>query len=500
MGLKINGSTDGSIEIDVPASCGGDHSMTLPAQAGEIACKNSDGSIDFADATFSDDVTINNGDAIIDEGRLFVKIDDDLGNHDEVVVGASGKDIDRSRIKIIDGSSSLDRKAIYMADGRGRVFTWSNMQTGIRRDTDLDAPSGSTYNTAEFASGFYAYQGNTGADTSLVSSCWMRTHTSDADRWMMTIGSSNNPTSNYDSNNGDHCKFWVNGRGYFGGRSTLYVGRIRTDANAPVNRYADQTGASINIYAGPGNTGYESVVYAAAYESPSTTTYSFLAARGAGANHDFRVRATDGRIYSDYGASVTNMDYAEYFEWDDGNPNDEDRVGHSVVLVNDKIRIATADDNAEDIIGIVSKEPAVVGDAAEMRWTEKYLKDEFGNTVYHDEEFVAWNDGPDDEQPTRFEDVKKAEHVSSKARFEQQLNEGKLPEYVRNQGFHYTDKVKTLNPDYDPDREYVPREQRPEWEAIGLVGKLWLKPNQPVNPRWKLLKTGPTGNQRWLIR
>jgi hypothetical protein len=491
MPIKLNGSTNGSIEIDVPASCGGDHNLTFPAHTGEVACKNSNGSIDLNGATFSSDVTI-------DQGQLTVQLLDNNGNNDQVVIGSSGTDNDRSRIKILDGGASTARKAVMSMDGRGRLLTYSNIQAGIRRDTDLDSPSGTTYNTSEFASGIYAYQGNINDDTSSVSACWMRTQTSDSDRWMVNIGSSNNNTVDYSQNSAAHTKFWVNGRGYCGiGGSSNYVGRIRTDTNSPANNYADQTGASYNAYAGPGGTSYAAVVYAAAYESPSSTSYAFLARRG---SDDFRVRATDGRIYSDYGASVTNMDYAEFFEWNDGNPNNEDRVGHSVVLLGEKIRIATTDDNVEDIIGIVSKEPAVVGDAAEMRWTQKFLKDEFGNTVYHDEEFVAWNDAPDDEQPTSYADVKSSENCASKARFEEQLADGKLPEYVRNQGFHFTDKVATLNPDYDPDHQYVPREQRSEWEAIGLVGKLWLKPDQPVNPRWKLLKTGPTGNQRWLIR
>ena len=29
-----------------------------------------------------------------------------------------------------------------------------------------------------------------------------------------------------------------------------------------------------------------------------------------------------------------------------------------------------------------------------------------------------------------------------------------------------------LNPDYDPEKKYIPREQRPEWAAVGLVGRL----------------------------
>jgi len=492
MGLKINGSTDGSIEIDVPASCGGDHNMTLPAQAGEIACKNSDGTIDLGGATFSSDVTIAD--------QVTVEWDDGSGNNrnDQIVIGSySGLDGDRSRIAILDASKT-GNQAILNINGHGQLFVHDNLYAGYRRSHDTDTGT-TTYNTDPY-NGVYAAQGNSSDDSARCAYTWMRAHTEDVDRWCMSSQSSNSSTTTVDAADGDDVNFWVNNRGYLGAKNVMYVGRIRTDASTPANNYPNLSSTSVNCYAGPGGTTYETVVYAAAYESPTSTTYSFRAARSTGGANDFLVRATDGRIYSDYGASVTNMDYAEYFEWDDGNPNSEDRVGHSVVLVGDKIRIATADDNAEDIIGIVSKEPAVVGDAAEMRWTEKYLKDEFGNTIYHDEEFVAWSDAPDDEQPTRFEDVKNAEHCATKARFEQQLNEGRLPEYIRNQGFHFTDKVKTLNPDYDPDREYVPREQRPEWEAIGLVGKLWLKPDQPVNPRWKLLKTGPTGNQRWLIR
>ena len=29
-----------------------------------------------------------------------------------------------------------------------------------------------------------------------------------------------------------------------------------------------------------------------------------------------------------------------------------------------------------------------------------------------------------------------------------------------------------LTPDYNPDSKYVSREERPEWDAIGIVGKL----------------------------
>jgi hypothetical protein len=49
MSLKLNGATSGSIELDVPAAIGSDLNVTLPATAGEISVKGTDGSVDFGD-------------------------------------------------------------------------------------------------------------------------------------------------------------------------------------------------------------------------------------------------------------------------------------------------------------------------------------------------------------------------------------------------------------------------------------------------------------------
>lgn len=35
-----------------------------------------------------------------------------------------------------------------------------------------------------------------------------------------------------------------------------------------------------------------------------------------------------------------------------------------------------------------------------------------------------------------------------------------------------TRKVWVLNPDYNPDKPYVPRSDRQEWSAVGMMGKL----------------------------
>ena len=117
------------------------------------------------------------------------------------------------------------------------------------------------------------------------------------------------------------------------------------------------------------------------------------------------------------------QDYAEYLEWLDGNLNNEIRTGRFVTLVEDKIALAQAGD---DVIGIISATPCILGNASELRWNNRYLKDEFGATIY--EEFI----NEDNELDTR----------------------------------------PVENPNYDPAMKYIPRSQRPEWAPVGFMGQI----------------------------
>ena len=47
MSIKLNGATNGSVELDVPAAIGSDLSVTIPATAGELTVKATDGSVDL---------------------------------------------------------------------------------------------------------------------------------------------------------------------------------------------------------------------------------------------------------------------------------------------------------------------------------------------------------------------------------------------------------------------------------------------------------------------
>lgn len=139
-------------------------------------------------------------------------------------------------------------------------------------------------------------------------------------------------------------------------------------------------------------------------------------------------------------SSSNGADYAEFFEWLDGNPDNEDRVGLAVCLEGDKIRLAQA---GEDVLGVISGTAAVLGDSAEMHWQGKYQTDEYGRMLFDMvEEFAREEDPETGETKT--------------------VSAGFFPH-------------PRLHPDYDPEAEYIPREDRPEWDKVGLMGKLYVR-------------------------
>jgi len=161
------------------------------------------------------------------------------------------------------------------------------------------------------------------------------------------------------------------------------------------------------------------------------------------ADAEFKVTMA-GAVSSDGGTAMTTpADYAEMFEWEDGNPDNEDRVGFSVALVGEKIKIAEAGD---DPIGIVSGNPAVLADSGETRWVDKYLRDEFNRQI-----------------------------VGVNGR-------------------------RVLNPGYDESHVYVPRSCRPEWSPVGLVGKLRLRKGQQVAATWRKMRDISDSVEEWLVK
>ena len=141
----------------------------------------------------------------------------------------------------------------------------------------------------------------------------------------------------------------------------------------------------------------------------------------------------------------TTADYAEFFEWLDGNPDDEDRVGYFVTLDGDKIRIATAADDY--ILGVVSGEPFVLGNGDCDTWNGMYLHDEFRRTIY---------------EPA----PKMIEILDSEG--------NPTGEYEEVEGEFEGTRPK-LNPEYDHTKSYISRLDRKEWSPVGMLGVLAVR-------------------------
>ncbi|AGE52425.1 Chlorovirus glycoprotein repeat domain-containing protein, partial [Paramecium bursaria Chlorella virus CvsA1] len=211
------------------------------------------------------------------------------------------------------------------------------------------------------------------------------------------------------------------------------------------------------------STSFSGIVLKTEVNRNSGTGFNHITCSGLNGNV-FRVRG-DGTTYGVGAFQTSGADYAEMMEWEDKNPTFEDRRGYPVVLSgNGKIRIASLSDNYNDIVGVVSSNPSVIADVAWDQWEGKYLKDKFGmklsNTIYYlanisnENEFIRV--GPTTTPPQGYF-IKTA------------------PEYI-------------LNPKYNPNVAYVERNDRPEWDPVGFVGKLRVRNGCLVHPSWKPLK------------
>ena len=158
----------------------------------------------------------------------------------------------------------------------------------------------------------------------------------------------------------------------------------------------------------------------------------------------FRIQY-NGVTYSKGSYNTSGADYAEYFEWLDGNTKKEDRAGLFVTLDGEKIRIATPDDDY--ILGIVSACPSIVGNAQDDQWGNMYEKDVFGREITEEIDVPdKVIEMPDPENPERT--------------ITQVICEA------------HKEIVPKLNTEYDSTQKYIPRSERPEWDTVGMLGKL----------------------------
>lgn len=153
-----------------------------------------------------------------------------------------------------------------------------------------------------------------------------------------------------------------------------------------------------------------------------------------GYSNAFRV-SSGGKCFGATAFTGSGADFAELFEWADGNPDNEDRRGLFVTLDGEQIRLANSGD---DVIGAISGAQAFIGNSASEEWHDKYLTDVFGTRI--------------------------SQEVEVPEKVDEETGRVIAPAHS---AIQYV-----VNPDYDPEKPYVMRENRKEWGIVGLLGQI----------------------------
>lgn len=155
-------------------------------------------------------------------------------------------------------------------------------------------------------------------------------------------------------------------------------------------------------------------------------------------SNGFRVSAS-GAVYAKGEYNSSGADYAEFIkEWWDGNPDNEDRVGYFVTVKDGYLHKANEGDY---IVGITSGNPSVVGNADEEYYW-RWERDDFNRIIY-------------EEVPELTE----------------KFDENKMLAMVET-GRTISVMKQSENYDSSKQQSYVERKNRPEWDAVGMIGVL----------------------------
>ncbi|MCY8438030.1 peptidase G2 [Bacillus haynesii] len=150
--------------------------------------------------------------------------------------------------------------------------------------------------------------------------------------------------------------------------------------------------------------------------------------------------------------SVSDLkDLAEYFESKDGSKINS---GYLVTLDGDKIRKA---EKGEKVLGVISETAGVIMGGAAFYWNDRYLRNEFGGIIY--EEIDVESEDKDGNVVIQKELIPKE------------------------------------TPYYNPDVEYIPREERDEWHVVGLVGQVYVRIDDTVQAGDSIVPSGGIGTK-----
>lgn len=224
------------------------------------------------------------------------------------------------------------------------------------------------------------------------------------------------------------------------------------------------------------NVGQYSTLLTGEYGNVSSSDI-FVVGNGTDSSNSNAMRLThSGYLYYKTGCG-DGADYAEFFEWSDGNSNSEDRCGLFVTFDFDKnynfetaqdlpkIKVA---DEGDYILGIISGNPSFVGNSDEC-WKKRWLYDEFDRPILETVQVPI----------TELQEVEtgnyrtEIQYDENDKEIEVQVPITQLIEIET--GKYRTEVIQVQNPDYNENIPYENRFDRDEWDTTGMLGVLSVK-------------------------
>lgn len=204
--------------------------------------------------------------------------------------------------------------------------------------------------------------------------------------------------------------------------------------------------------------------------------------------YTWRIESNGGYMRSVNAHTTSGLDYAEVFECVEEIPPG---AFAALDLDTGKARLAREGD---DLIGLGSANPTVVGGDDGLAWQGRYLRDVWGGMVYEDIEVV---DTVIDRVPLLDENGEPVTEVVTRQGLTVEDGKPKRVTFYSHEPViaEVEREVRSVvrqpkvNPAYDPTRPYVPRRGREGWALLGLTGQMRARVGAEVE-RGDYLKAG----------
>ena len=130
-----------------------------------------------------------------------------------------------------------------------------------------------------------------------------------------------------------------------------------------------------------------------------------------------------------------------------------------------------------------------MGDCAWNRWESKFVKDDYNRYVREEYTVTEWKDSEGESISYITDEIPSDVTVPSDAKVISTEVDG-VTKLTR----------RKVNSSWDKSKTYIPREDRKEWDMVGMVGKLYLRKGQPTGDRWIKMKDISDTVEEWLVR